>query len=125
MNILVFINVVIFFVTHNQFVINIKLRTPDVFRHNTEASTIQCMYIHTYIHTCNKKDLLTTNFTGIVPSLDCSNTVTDGSCLSAAALYNFSGNSSSEAVYKLLPNWFIIVNFKADLAESILVDFQM
>ena len=70
----------------------------DVFRHNTEASTIQ------YIHTCNKKDLLTTNFTGIVPSLDCSNTVTDGSCLSAAALYNFSSNSSSEAVYKLLPN---------------------
>ena len=92
MNLLVFINVVIFFVTQIQFVINIKLHTPDVFRHNTEASTIQ------YIHTCNKKDLLTTNFTGIVPSLDCSDTVTDGSCLSAAALYNFSITSSSEAV---------------------------
>jgi hypothetical protein len=47
MNLLVFINVVIFFVTQIQFVINIKLHTPDVFRHNTEASTIQ--YIQGYL----------------------------------------------------------------------------
>jgi hypothetical protein len=53
-----------------------------------------------YKYTCNKKDLLTTNFTGIVPSLDCSNIVTDGSCLYLQRRYIMSLSLRLVKLYK-------------------------
>ena len=74
--------------------------------------------VEKYKYTYNKKDLLTTNFTGTVPSLDCSNIITDG-----IVTYICSGviMSLSLRLVKLYSS----SCFKADLAESIVVEFQM
>ena len=90
---LVFINVIIiYFLSPTiQVIINIKLlythQMCSIIRHNIEASTLHYINIH-----AQKRIYLpvTTNYTGIVPSLDCSNTVTYGSCPSAAALMSLS-----------------------------------